>query len=65
MTTEEPVEETNEVANENVDDEMAAIQRQVGVLPEVGTNIATSMYFVITLLAVAGVSGSLYYINKK
>ena len=65
LTTEEPVEETNEVANENVDDEMAAIQRQVGVLPEVGTNVATTMYFVITLLAVAGVSGSLYYINKK
>ena len=65
LTTEEPVEETNEVENENVvDDEMKAIQAQVGVLPEVGNNIAVTGYFVITLIAIAIATGSLYYINK-
>ena len=68
LTTEEPVEETNEVANEvtnMVDAELADIKQNVGVLPEVGNNIAVSLYFVITAIAVAIVSGSLYYKNKK
>ncbi len=68
LTTEEPVDENevNNTANENVvDDEMAAIQRQVGVLPEVGNNIAVTLYFVVTACTVAIVSGSLYFINKK
>ena len=68
LTTEEPEDPTNEVANEvtnEVDDELADIQKQVGVLPEVGNNVAVSVYFVITAIAVAAVSGSLYYINKK
>lgn len=66
LTTEEPVEETNEVVNENVvDDEMKAIQTQVGVLPEVGNNVAVTGYFVITAIAIAFATGSLYYINKN
>ena len=65
---EEPVEETNEIANNavnEIDTQLADIKQNVGVLPEVGNNIAVSLYFVITAIAVAIVSGSLYYKNKK
>ena len=77
LTTDLPEEneETNQVENEVVEDDteetelteeeiLAGIQEEVGVLPEVGTNIAPIMYIIITMISIAIISAGIYYIKK-
>lgn len=72
---EEDVEETNEVENEVITDNtedvelteeeiLAGIKEEVGVLPEVGTNIASIMYIVITMISILMISVGILYIKK-
>lgn len=75
LTTKEPEDKnevdnevTNEVVENEIDEnqiELDSIRNEIGVLPEVGNNIAVELYFIVTVFAIAIVSGSLYYINKK
>lgn len=56
----------NEVTNELTEEEkLAAIQEEVGVLPEVGNNIANNLYIIITILAISLVSAGMYFYLKK
>lgn len=65
--------ENNSVMDENVvddptqmseEDRLKEIQAEVGVLPEVGTNIANIVYVIVTLIAIAGVITGIIYIKK-
>ncbi len=53
---------TNEIVDENQTD-LEVIQSEIGVIPDVGNNIAETMYFVVTMLAIGLVCGGIYYIN--
>lgn len=63
----------NSVKNENVvddptqmseEDRLKELEKEVGVLPEVGTNIANIVYAVVTFIAIAGVIASIIYVKK-
>ena len=57
---------TNETTNELTEEQkLAEIQEEVGVLPEVGNNIANNLYFIITVIAITIVSAGLYFHIKK
>ena len=74
-------EEKNEINNENIIDtnivenepvqelteeqKLNIIKEEVGVLPEVGNNIANVMYLTITILAIVGVIAAICYIKKR
>ena len=56
----------NVVSNEVVEGEktdLQLIQEEVGVLPEVGNNIAVRIYFIITLVAIIGIISGICYIK--
>lgn len=68
---------TNEVANQNTisnasntdteltrEQKLKIIQEEVGVLPEVGNNVAVVFYIAMTLLALVGVASATFYIKK-
>ena len=40
------------------------IKEEIGVLPEVGNNIANVIYIILTILAIIGVLTGVYYIKK-
>ena len=54
---------TNEVVAEKT--ELEILQEEIGVLPEVGKNIAVQIYIVVTAVAIIVCGFGLYYINKK
>ena len=63
----------NSVRNENIvddptqmseEDRLKELEEDVGVLPEVGTNIANIVYAVVTFIAIAGVIASIIYVKK-
>ena len=53
---------TNEIVDENQTD-LEIIQSEIGVIPDVGNNIAVTTYFIVTVLAIGLVCGGIYYIN--
>lgn len=61
-TTEEP---TTEEPIEGEKTELQILQEEIGVLPEVGNNIASTLYIVITTITIIVAFGGVYYINKK
>lgn len=74
ITNKKPDENTNEVNNEVTNEvtneltkeqKLAAIQDEVGVLPEVGNNIANNLYIIITVIATTLVSVGIYFYIKK
>lgn len=46
------------------EDRLKEIKDEIGVLPEVGTNVAYVMYIGITLIALVGAAIGIYYIKK-
>ncbi len=75
LTSEEPKDESdsqnqvtdeNSVENETSEEktELGTIQEEIGVLPEVGDNIAVKIYIVLTIMAIVGVFSGIYYIKK-
>lgn len=60
--TEEP-EVPTEVPEEKT--ELEKLQENIGVLPEVGNNIATQTYILVTVIAAISSFAGLYHINKK
>lgn len=60
--TEEP-ENPTEVPVEKT--ELEKLQENIGVLPEVGNNIATQIYILVAVVATISSFVGLYYINKK
>lgn len=63
----------NSVKNENLvddptqmseEDRLKELEEEVGVLPEVGTNVANIVYVVVTFIAIAGVIASIIYVKK-
>ena len=66
-TTEEPTTEepTTEEPIEGEKTELQILQEEIGVLPEVGNNIASTLYIVITTITIIVAFGGVYYINKK
>lgn len=70
---EEEEEPTNEVDTNTVvddptqmseEDRLKELQDEVGVLPEVGNNIAKTMYICITVVALIGAAIGIYFIKK-
>lgn len=73
----EPVEETEEQDSEETEIEeteeqepteeeiLAEIKEEIGVLPEVGNNIATILYMIVTCIAIIGILVGNYYLKKK
>ena len=68
LTTEEPEENTeevnnvvNELDNNTVSNELADLKSEIGVLPEVGNPVAVKIFFIISAISVACVSGLLYF----
>ncbi len=59
---EEPKPEETENTN---DEELAEIKEEIGVLPEVGNNIAIYIYAVLAIIASVGASYGVYYTNKN
>ena len=46
------------------EDRLKELQDEVGVLPEVGNNIAKTMYICITVVALIGAAIGIYFIKK-
>lgn len=68
LTTEEPEDDTdevnnvvNEIENNTVDDELTGLKNEIGVLPEVGNPVAVKMFFIVSAISIACVSGLLYF----
>lgn len=61
----EPDENTDDTQENTVDDELATIKEKIGVLPEVGNNIAVYIYTTFAVVAVAISLYGIYYTNKK
>lgn len=61
----EPDENTDETQENTVDDELATIKEKIGVLPEVGNNVAVYIYTIFAVVAVAISLYGIYYTNKK
>lgn len=47
------------------EDRLKEIQNEIGVLPEVGVNVANIAYIVVTLIAIAGIISGIIYIKKN
>lgn len=64
---EEPKEDekTNTTTNPNITDDIATIKEKVGVLPEVGNNVAVYVYSVVAVIVSAVAGYGIYYTNKK
>lgn len=60
-TEETPIEEPEEGEKT----ELQILQEEIGVLPEVGNNIATTLYLGITVISLIIALTGVYYINKK
>ncbi len=60
----QPEDSENEVI-EGEKTDLEILQEEIGVLPEVGNNISTTVYIVTTIISCLGVFVGLYYINKK
>lgn len=58
---EEPTEEPKDVTKE----ELATIKEEIGVLPEVGNNVAVYVYSVIAAIVLIVAGYGIYYTNKK
>ena len=54
---------TNEIT-EGEKTELQILQEEIGVLPEVGNNIATRIYFAITIITLSSSFIGLYYMKK-
>lgn len=66
----EPLEEDTEEPEENTEDtentdELTTLKEQIGVLPEVGNNVAVYIYSVLAVTVFAIASYGIYYTNKK
>lgn len=61
---EENIVDTNEVTEKTDEEILAEIKEEVGVLPEVGNNIATTVYIIITSIAIIGILAGIYYIKR-
>ena len=57
----EIIEESTELTEE---EKLNQIKEEIGVLPEVGNNIANVIYIILTILAIIGVLTGVYYIKK-
>jgi uncharacterized protein YgiM (DUF1202 family) len=55
----------DEIVETEEKDELTKLQEEIGVLPEVGKNIATTFYVVITIIALISIVVGYYYINKN
>ncbi len=74
LTNEKPEENSEEELPENLEDlenvqkteeeMLAEIKEEVGILPEVGNNLAIIMYMFTVLFALCGVSVGIYYVKK-
>lgn len=62
--SEENIVDTNEIEEKTDEQILAEIKEEVGVLPEVGNNIATIIYTIITSMAVIGILAGIYYIKR-
>lgn len=73
ITKEKPEEDEEEPEEEPVTEEpeevekteLQILQEEIGVLPEVGNNVAKVLYIGVTTISLAVALGGLYYINKK
>lgn len=61
----ENVVDTNEVVQKTEEEILAEIKDEVGVLPEVGNNIATTSYIIVTIIAFFGVLAGVVYFKGK
>lgn len=65
---EEPEEELPEEPENNTEkteeEILAEIKEEVGILPEVGNNVAIIMYLSTLIIALSGISVGIYYIKK-
>lgn len=69
LLTTEKIEETDENVDQNENSEkteeiLAEIKEEIGVLPEVGNNIATIIYIIITSVTIIGILAGIYYIRR-
>lgn len=62
---EEPEENQNESEVPVEKTELEKLQEEIGVLPEVGNNIATEIYILVATIALAVSLSGLYYIKKE
>lgn len=62
---ETPEETEEEVPEETTEDELATIKETVGVLPEVGNNVAVYTYAILAIFATVVAGYGIYYTNKK
>ena len=61
----ENVVDTNEVVQKTEEEILAEIKDEVGVLPEVGNNIAITSYIIVTTIAFFGVLAGVVYFKGK
>jgi len=59
------VNETNEPSELTEEEKLKRIAEEVGVLPEVGNNIANVIFVIVTMLAIAIVFIGVYYLKNK
>lgn len=70
LLTTEKIEKTEENVDQNENSEkteeeiLAEIKEEIGVLPEVGNNIATIIYIIITSVTIIGILAGIYYIRR-
>ncbi len=64
-TVNENIVDTNEVVQKTEEEILAEIKDEVGVLPEVGNNIATTSYIIVTTIAFFGVLAGVVYFKRK
>ena len=70
LTTEKTEETSEEEPTDDTDIEkteeeiLSEIQEEIGILPEVGNNIATVLYIIMTTIAICGITIGVYYIKK-
>ncbi len=62
---EKPDENTEEPEVPVEKTELEILQEEIGVLPEVGNNIATTIYVFVAVISLVSSFAGLYYINKK
>lgn len=62
---EEPEENETEEPENTEKTELQILQEEIGVLPEVGNNVATMIYIATTLITTIITLSGIYYINKK
>lgn len=62
---EEETETPEETPEDTTNDELATIKEAVGVLPEVGNNVAVYIYAILAIIATVVAGYGIYYTNKK